>query len=49
VKKKEVLNLETQDTLLAGHKFLSDKMEVIGKKLEAKEVARLSTNDIGYD
>lgn len=47
MKKKDILNLKTQDALLAGHKFLSDKIEVIAKKLEAKEVVRLRTNDIG--
>ncbi|KEH22526.1 hypothetical protein MTR_7g052605 [Medicago truncatula] len=35
VNKQGVLHPDTQDTLLASHKLLSDKIETIPKKLEA--------------
>jgi hypothetical protein len=48
-KNREVLKLESQDALLESQRMLGEKMEEIVKKLEAKEVAKLSTNGLGRD
>jgi len=49
VKKKEVLKLESKEGLLERQKILGEKIEEIDMKLEAREVANLSTNGIGSD
>ena len=41
-KKKGMINLNTQDALLASNKLLSIQLETIAKRLEAREVAHLS-------
>jgi len=46
-KKKEVVKLKSQDELLESQRLLGKKMEEIAKKLEAREVAKLSTNGLG--
>lgn len=48
-KKQGVLSLETHDTLLARHKLLRIQLEEITKKLEAYEVAKLSSNRVVHD
>ena len=49
VKKQGVRCLETHGALLASNKLLSSKIEALGKKLEAQEVANLSTNSVFCD
>lgn len=41
-KKKGMIDLNTQDALLASNKLLSIQLETIAKRLEARQVARLS-------
>jgi len=38
------MELNTLDALLASYKFLSTKIEIISKKLEAMDLAQLSSN-----
>lgn len=49
VKKKEALKLQCQDALLESQMVLSEKIEEIAKKLEARDVSKLSTNGVGCD
>jgi len=47
-KKKGMIDLNTQDVLLASNKLLRLQLEMIAKKMEAREVAKLSARNT-YD